>query len=153
MTYYVLVYVEKSWVNEEFLVINKNKPDWQKGKKNLPGGKIEDGETALEAAERELKEESNLRVHSSSGRLLGKITNNDNFVVYCVSYSTWDSNIVSLTDEKVEWLSFDNLDFDSSIIENLKIVVPLMRSGISGWTLIAEKGGVKDDSYEVIFDG
>lgn len=39
-------------------LVRKNRPDWQRGKLNGIGGKIEDGETALQAMIREFKEET-----------------------------------------------------------------------------------------------
>lgn len=39
------------------LLIKKKKPDWQKGKLNGIGGKIEEGETSFEAMRREFREE------------------------------------------------------------------------------------------------
>lgn len=41
-------------------LIRKNKPDWQKGKANGIGGKIEAGETPLVAMAREFEEEAGL---------------------------------------------------------------------------------------------
>jgi len=44
------------------MLIEKQKPDWQKGKLNGIGGHIEKGETPLEAMIRECKEETNLDI-------------------------------------------------------------------------------------------
>lgn len=43
---------------ERVLAIWKNRPDWQAGKLNGIGGKIEDGETPIEAMRREFREET-----------------------------------------------------------------------------------------------
>src|SRR5574339_145798 len=42
---------------EHVLLIRKTHPDWQAGKLNGIGGRIEDGESAREAMQREFKEE------------------------------------------------------------------------------------------------
>ena len=44
------------------LLIKKRKPTWQRGKLNGVGGKIEPGESAVAAAERELFEETGLGI-------------------------------------------------------------------------------------------
>lgn len=43
-------------------LIRKNKPEWQAGKFNGIGGKVEPGETPIEAMEREFLEEAGLHV-------------------------------------------------------------------------------------------
>ena len=66
--------------SKSLLLVEKAKPEWQKGRLNLLGGSIEDGETPEEAAIRELEEESGIKVNSAT--LSGKIVG-DNFIVYC----------------------------------------------------------------------
>lgn len=44
--------------NEEVVLIRKNKPDFQRGRLNGVGGKVENGETGLEAMVREFAEET-----------------------------------------------------------------------------------------------
>lgn len=52
-----------NYFHNEVLLIKKNKPNWQKGKYNGVGGKLEEGETALEAMVREFEEESGVPTH------------------------------------------------------------------------------------------
>ncbi len=60
MKNYVLVYAnpitELHWRN--VLLIEKQKPQWMRGALNLLGGLVEPGEEIIDAALRELKEES-----------------------------------------------------------------------------------------------
>lgn len=49
------------------LVIEKNRPAWQVGKLNFPGGKIEDGETPEEAIVREFREETGVETDLTPG--------------------------------------------------------------------------------------
>ena len=59
---------------DDILVIKKVKPPCQFGRYNLPGGKIKDGENSIEAALRELKEETGLTLEKGlQARQMGKI--------------------------------------------------------------------------------
>lgn len=63
--HYVLCYTPLMRVADHMgtshvVLILKSKPAWQAGLLNLPGGKIEQGESPIEAARRELKEETGL---------------------------------------------------------------------------------------------
>ncbi len=68
----------------QFLFVNKNRPEWQKGKTNLIGGKVEPNETAMEAAHRECSEE--VGFEPKDLQLCGEISDSkdrNTFVVYC----------------------------------------------------------------------
>lgn len=56
--YVVVLLFDKQFQN--VLLIRKNRPQWQAGKLNGPGGKVEPGETPQGAARRELFEETGL---------------------------------------------------------------------------------------------
>ncbi len=75
-TEYVLTFAFDKRLESVWL-IEKQKPEWQKGCLNGIGGKIEEGESPMEAAIRELKEESGLEVDVliPVGEMSG--TNND----------------------------------------------------------------------------
>jgi 8-oxo-dGTP diphosphatase len=47
---------------QRVVLIEKNRPEWQAGLLNGPGGKIEPGETTLEAIRREFREEAGLDI-------------------------------------------------------------------------------------------
>lgn len=44
----------------ELVVVKKNRPQWQSGLLNAPGGHVEEGETPLESMIREFEEETNI---------------------------------------------------------------------------------------------
>jgi len=52
-----------------FLCVRKERPDWQRGKLNLPGGKVEPNETPHRAALRELYEETGIEAPSHEVRM------------------------------------------------------------------------------------
>ena len=47
---------------ENILLIQKNRPEWQKGKFNAIGGKVEEDEDVLACMEREFEEETSLKI-------------------------------------------------------------------------------------------
>ena len=58
---------------QNVLLIKKTKPDWQKGFFNGIGGKIEAGETSLEAMIREFKEECDINTDVNDWRTYGTL--------------------------------------------------------------------------------
>jgi 8-oxo-dGTP diphosphatase len=88
------------------LMVHKTKPDWQKGKMNLPGGKIEDNETVFECVSREFTEETGLAV--PYWKYIGMIENIEldykvHFLTAVLSKGDYHA-AKSLTDELVEWV-------------------------------------------------
>jgi 8-oxo-dGTP pyrophosphatase MutT (NUDIX family) len=73
-------------------LIEKQKPDWQKGCLNGIGGKIEDGETPIACAVRELQEESGISVAESEltdiGEMIGVNNDGGGFQVYIFAGTT-----------------------------------------------------------------
>ena len=92
---------------ERIVLVHKNRPNFQVGKLNGLGGKIEEGETPVEAMKREILEESGLVIDDNNLNHIGVIEDNkkddkDNFKVD-VFHAT-SSNITkakTLTDEEV----------------------------------------------------
>ncbi len=85
---------------EHVLLMLKDRPEWQAGKYNGIGGKVEDGEHPLTAMERECYEEAGLRISkwTNFARMDGK-----DFQIQC--YSTFLDTIPkweSKTSERVE---------------------------------------------------
>jgi 8-oxo-dGTP pyrophosphatase MutT (NUDIX family) len=94
MTEYVVVLPIRWYggdnTDHNILLVEKQKPAWQKGRLNLVGGKVEPGETPEQAALRELEEESGLKAtHDTDpdwggpavcGRILGV-----DCVIYCLN--------------------------------------------------------------------
>jgi 8-oxo-dGTP diphosphatase len=104
----------------EVALLEKNRPEWQKGKFNGIGGHIENGETPLQAMKREFNEEA--------GVLL------DSWEQYCTIYYTdaiihffrcfdGDGEINTKTDEKVFWQPLEELG--NNVIPNLHWLIPL----------------------------
>jgi 8-oxo-dGTP pyrophosphatase MutT (NUDIX family) len=120
--------------NDELVLIEKNKPDWQKGKLNLPGGKVEENESPMTAAVRELKEETNL-VYVSVSKV-GKIIGNGCEVH--VFFGFGRGTLRQLTDEKLHLVralpAWDKAEL-ARFIPNLQLIIPLIKAAVEGWTL------------------
>lgn len=130
MKEYALCYVEHQG---SVLLIQKIKPEWQKGLFNLPGGSIEEGETPEQAADRELYEEAG--VPSVHVYPIGVIQGQKwrVHVIGCVSHhpEMWKQK----TAEPVFWLPIREALGHKNLIPNLQIIIPLAAQGVRGWTL------------------
>lgn len=83
-------------------LIRKNRPAWQAGLLNGIGGKMEAGESAPEAMEREFREECALQVGAAQWRLAGTMREPGIFEVYVFCARSNLDGICSATDEQVE---------------------------------------------------
>jgi 8-oxo-dGTP diphosphatase len=97
---------------EEVLLIHK-KRGLGAGKINGPGGKIEQGETPVQAAVREVEEELRITPHNleEMGELHFQFV--DGLAIHCVVYTAAEfRGIPEETDEAVpEWFSLDDIPF------------------------------------------
>ena len=101
-------------------LIQKNRPDWQKGKLNGIGGHIEEGETPDQAMEREFYEETGALV---SWQFYCAMEFPE-AIVYC--YKSFPSSGVFLrktTDEIPDWYNYNALP--ENVISNLNWLIPL----------------------------
>jgi 8-oxo-dGTP diphosphatase len=105
------------------VLIEKTKPDWQKGKLNLPGGHIEPGETSAECMRREFKEECGVDI--DNWLHVGRIDNAGNYYVDVFAAICPDSQPIPLrtmTEEAVDW--YEVYDLPAKCISNLFWIVP-----------------------------
>ena len=92
------------------LLINKLRPDWQKGYYNGIGGKVEGNETFMKAMIRETKEEANLDIKKNWKLYHKDILANVQINTYYQKISSKEiEKFKSLTDEKVELFEIDKL--------------------------------------------
>jgi 8-oxo-dGTP diphosphatase len=103
------------------LVIRKKRPAWQAGRLNGIGGKLEAGETALLAMQRECQEETGLNI--PDWEYFATIES-PHFEVTCFRAFTDDIyGAVSLTDEKV---TVEEVNLQRFFLEGNPSVAPLM---------------------------
>jgi len=124
MTHYVLGFLF-DFERDRVVLIRKNRPDWQKGRLNGIGGKIEGCETPRQAMIREFKEETGAEFNSWDNFAILQGTD---FIVHV--FSGFNSRVVdevrSNTDEPVEIHCIDTVDFrNTEVISNLPWLLPL----------------------------
>jgi 8-oxo-dGTP diphosphatase len=121
-------------------LIEKKKPEWQAGKLNGIGGKIEEGETPEQAMVREFREEAGVEI--TDWRIFARLHWSGGIVYFFSSIGkpalgTYHGTIRSMTDELVSWYSVhDLLNTDinpeamvqpvgTRVLPNLRWLVPM----------------------------
>lgn len=109
---------------EEVLLMHKTKPDWQKGKINGIGGKLEPKEDYIECLVRETQEETGLLIPENKWIYVATISSKISFVeIFACVYSGNKTDAKSVELEKVEW--FDVNKLPANIMSNLSWLIPL----------------------------
>ena len=148
---YVLICVVQPFSNNIIFVMKK-RPEWQKGKFNLVGGKIEEGENEEQAALRELKEETGYKPHKNYPNLIksGVLENKDGSKVYCFKaivdvFEKLHPTPGEGETELIKWCNWGLMKTDNRLINNLRIIVPLMINDICDWKLIEVSPDIDDE--------
>lgn len=106
------------------VLVLKSHPDWQKGKLNGPGGKIEEGEDSCGCVVREILEETGLETKKDGWRYFAKINSEDWFVdFYSYVHTGSKEDVTSQTDEVVGW--FDARPLPKQVVDNLNWLIPM----------------------------
>lgn len=109
---------------DKVLLINKLAPDWQVGKLNGLGGKVEEGEDGLTCIVREVKEESGLETISEDWEYVCKMYSPDfDIDTFSYIYKSDLNNAKSMELEKIEWCDVKNLPYN--VIGNLNWLIPM----------------------------
>lgn len=103
---------------KKVLLMHKTKPEFQAGKLNGLGGKIEGNETSVENFVREIKEEANLDLEKEKCIYIGKMQGRD---WWCDTFGyIYDGDIndaKSMEIEQIEW--FDLKHLPENLLENV----------------------------------
>jgi 8-oxo-dGTP pyrophosphatase MutT (NUDIX family) len=113
---------------EQVLLIRKSKPDWQKGKLNAIGGKVEVGEPIEVAMRREFIEEAG--VHIRDWRLFCTLEFRGGLVHFFEA--TWDKTMPeprTMESEPVMWKNTCIFTWpgDEAFIQNLRWLIPMAK--------------------------
>lgn len=107
-------------------LIRKAKPEWQKGKLNGIGGKIEPSESPGEAMAREFHEETGALTDKHAWRLFVVMSDDTTFQVYCFATTGELHDLKSPEEEQVEIVYLTNIDpLRGDMIENIPWLVPM----------------------------
>ncbi len=120
-------------VTEDSLVlVKKNRPEWQAGKYNFVGGKVEEGESPIKCVVREFFEETGVKIPANSWRSIGSLYRPRDFQVYM--YVTAHKNVElvkTMTDEEIVLVTqrkfFDEY-FREELISNLPTIFQFVMS-------------------------
>lgn len=108
------------------LLVLKNRPDWQRGKLNGVGGKIEEGELPGEAMRREFAEEAG--IDSDIWLRYATLSDDRGWLIHFF-YAKGDINKAkTLTDESLMMFPIWKLSVDSKLIPNLTWLIPMALS-------------------------
>lgn len=124
------------------VLIRKNKPEWQAGRFNGVGGKIEHGETPIEAMKREFEEEAGVLISDWAPFITLSFSNGVR--VYFFRHILSDDHtchIKSQTDEKVYWCAMLPSGYvpGKDMLPNLKWLIPMALTGTKCGVLEIEK--------------
>lgn len=113
---------------QNVLLVHKTHPEWQKGKCNGVGGKVEEGETDVQCMAREMKEEAGLSIPEEKWREFAVIyvkPTDVEVVFFATEYEGSQDDAVSMTEEQVQWCASGALP--PNMISNVAWLVPLAK--------------------------
>lgn len=155
MQKYVIVFAAAVETHGQvFVLTKKDRPEWQAGKLNLPGGKMEEGETPEEAAIRELKEETGLEPcpnpHDFAVEVMGRIEAPD-AIVYCVRVDVFHDVLKPAEGETEvsDWINFWNARRSGLLLPNLQLIIPLVQSGVMDWVITTEGTNWEENRHNI----
>ncbi|MGV8135886.1 MAG: NUDIX hydrolase [Mangrovibacterium sp.] len=123
MTKYTVGIYFNEHLNQVALML-KNRPKWQAGFYNFPGGHVEENESEVECICREFKEECGVVTFSEEWTHVGTIRNGDCYEVsvFIAKKSPEHAEITTTEDQYVGWFWID--DLPDNCISNLYWLIP-----------------------------
>ncbi len=113
---------------DKVALIKKTRPEWQKGLLNGIGGRIEDGESSIQAMVREFKEETGMTTLDEDWTCFSTAVNEDKtWFVDFYQMVTCDEDLedlASITDENIVIIDVANLD-NEPVVQSLKWLIKM----------------------------
>jgi 8-oxo-dGTP diphosphatase len=116
------------------VLIRKIKPEWQAGKLNGVGGKIEPGEEAEEAMAREFREEAGIGSSPGDWEMFAHCRFSQVDVFFLRSFDEVFARAHTVTAEIIEHWPVDEIPAD--VIPNLRWLIPLARHNEPGREIV-----------------
>ncbi len=136
MNLYCLVIARST--QKDIVLIEKQKPSWQKDKLNFVGGKLEFGESYQECAQREFYEETGVHLKINEFQLLAKVQRKDMFYMEVFQVES-DLVLQAKTMEEEKIIIMKENEFlrlrNHQMIENLHWLYGM---AFDGYTKVAE---------------
>lgn len=104
-------------------LVEKNRPEWQAGKLNAIGGKIEDGEAPYQAMRREFEEETG--VDRYDWKAFAILTGKDFVVHFYAAFSDDVNKVRTMEDEDISLYVVRSVLDNPNLIPNLRVLIPL----------------------------
>ena len=117
------------------VLIHKNRPEWQSGKMNGIGGRIEEGEESVAGMVREVQEETGLHTKSEQWVFLGTMEHAEYDAVvnfYATVHTGAPEEILTCTDEEVQWC--DALNLPETVLPNIPWLTAYARNRLQNET-------------------
>lgn len=112
-------------------LVRKQRPEWQKGRLNGIGGKIEPGETALDAIVREFAEETGYRLAPERWEEIVRLDHRarDGVIAFFRAVAVSDDEFViphTVTDEPIHFFPvLDILSLRTDVLPGLRVEIPI----------------------------
>lgn len=129
MNYYCLGFAFKeTFRGLRVVLIKKTKPEWQRGKINGVGGKIESGECCNVAMAREFEEETGCKTFATDWKWFTVMRFIDGTEVHCFAAKLAShQDVTTTTEEEISLVDLRDIHRDSRAIPNLLWLIPMAR--------------------------